>query len=267
MCRAMLISLSIVVLAGAGAVESAAQPATPELDNPYTSRIDVRMGERLFRAQCTTCHGLDATGGEEGNGPDLTLGRFQHANTDIGLYRVIRDGVERTSMIGVGDQPEQSIWQLVTYLRSLNAAAELDDLPGSPSGGQQLFAAQDCVRCHMISGKGGRLGPDLSTIGERRDPEELKTDLIDPSAEVSPRWWTIRVTRSDGSIVEGLRMSEDTFSLRIMDADENLRSFSKVRVRSHDRIKASTMPSHAQSLTAQEVDDLVAYLFSQQMER
>jgi len=254
----MRVSLPVVLIALAGAPESAAQ----EEENLYTSRIDVRMGQRLFRARCVSCHGLDATGGEEGNGPDLTLGWFRNASTDAGLYRVIRDGVDGTSMVGVVDEPEQSIWQLVTYLRSLHVAVELADLPGSPSAGQQLFAGRDCGRCHIVHGQGGRLGPDLSTIGERRDPDELQSDLIDPSAEVNPRWWTVRVTRRDGSVVEGLRMGEDTFSLRIMDAEEKLRSFSKAGVLSHERIKESTMPSSDPPLTAKELDDLVAYLFS-----
>ena len=262
MCRAMLVALSVVLLAGGWAEGMAEQPATPELTNPYTSRIDVRMGQRLFRARCVSCHGSDATGGEEGSGPDLTLGWFRNASTDTGLYRVIRDGVDGTSMVGVVDESEQSIWQLVTYLRSLNVAVELADLPGSPSAGQQLFAGKDCGRCHIVSGRGGRLGPDLSTIGERRDPEELRSDLTDPSADVNPRWWTVRVTRRDGSVVEGLRMGEDTFWLRIMDAQENLRSFSKAGIRSHERIKESTMPIYDPALTPEEVDDLVAYLFS-----
>jgi len=259
----MRILLPVVLVAFAWAVESAAQ----EEENPYTSRIDVRMGQRLFRARCVSCHGSDATGGEEGSGPDLTLGWFRNASTDTGLYRVIRDGVDGTSMVGVVDESEQSIWQLVTYLRSLNVAVELADLPGSPSAGQQLFAGKDCGRCHIVSGRGGRLGPDLSTIGERRDPEELRSDLTDPSADVNPRWWTVRVTRRDGSVVEGLRLGEDTFSLRIIVAEENLRSFSKAAVRSHERVQDSTMPSYAQSLSAREVDDLVAYLSSLRRER
>jgi len=120
----------------------------------------------------------------------------------------------------------------------------------------------NCSSCHMVNGEGGRLGPDLSRVGERRDPDELKTDLIDPNDEVNPRWWQMKVTRQDGSVVEGSRMNEDTFTLRIMDDDENLWSFDKNRVRSSERIETSTMPSTEGTMTASEVDDLVAYLFS-----
>jgi putative heme-binding domain-containing protein len=114
----------------------------------------------------------------------------------------------------------------------------------------------------MVSGEGGRRGPDLTRVGNRRDPDELASDLSTPDEDVRPRWWTIRVTREDGSIVEGLRMNEDTFSLRLMDEDENLWSFLKGGIRSYERIETSSMPSVDGILTASEVDDLIAYLFS-----
>ena len=57
-------------------------------------------------------------------------------------------------------------------------------------------------------------------------------------------------------------MGEDTFTLRLMDQDENLWSFLKSEIRSYERNEESTMPSYEQTLTAGEIDDLVAYLFS-----
>ena len=77
----------------------------------------------------------------------------------------------------------------------------------------------------------------------------------------TPRWWTMRLTRENGSVLEGLRMGEDTFTVRIMDADENLWNFSKNELRSSETIKDSTMPA-ADSLSASELDDLIAYVFS-----
>ena len=136
-------------------------------------------------------------------------------------------------------------------------------LAGSASQGLALFNGNgDCASCHMINGEGGRLGPDLSFIGEDLDPEELKTALTDPSEDVAPRWWRLRVTGSDGVLREGFRMNEDSFSLRIMDNDANLWSFDKKQIQSYDRIEESTMASYAQTLSGSELDDLVAYLFS-----
>ena len=200
-------------------------------------------------------------------GPDLTAG-FQNASTDAGLFRVVREGLPNTEMIGISrSATDQSVWMVVSYLNSLNDTPDAD-LPGSATAGMGLFNGKgNCASCHMVSGNGGRRGPDLTRVGNRRDPDELVSDLATPDEEVTPRWWTIRVTREDGSIVEGLRMNEDTFSLRLMDEDENLWSFSKGRVRSYERIETSTMPSVDGMLTASEVDDLVAYLFSLRRKR
>ncbi len=163
-------------------------------------------------------------------------------------------------MRGLRRAGDQEIWQLVTYLRTLSDAVDLAALPGSPEAGRAVFERLDCERCHMVEGRGGRLGPDLSRVGGRRDPEELARDLTEPSAEVAPRWWTVRVTRADGTVIEGLRMGEDTFNLRIMDGEERLRSFTKASLRSVERGRKSTMP--AEPLADAERDDLVAYLAS-----
>ncbi len=231
--------------------------------NPFDTRIDVRMGERVFRAECGRCHGRDAKGNDETGAPDLTTGSFSAASTEAKLFEVVRDGIPGTTMIGIGWAPDETIWQVVAYIDSLNLNPDDVDLPGSADQGQKLYNGKgNCTSCHMVGGSGGRLGPDLSTVGNRRDPDELKEDLMDPNETVLPRWWTMKVTRADGSVAEGLRMNEDTFTLRIMDKEENLWHFSKSQIRSSERIETSTMPSASETLTMSEVDDLVAYLFS-----
>ena len=235
-----------------------------ETENPFTTQVDVRMGERHFQRQCGRCHGRDGTGNDETGAPDLTTGRFQHASAPAGLFTVIRQGLPGTAMIGISPgATDQTVWQVISYLDSLNADPGDVELSGTASAGHQLYGGKgNCSSCHMVNGEGGRLGPDLSRVGERRDPDELRTDLVDPNDDVAPRWWTIRVTQQNGSVVEGLRMNEDTFSLRIIDQHENLWSFSKGRIHSYERIEDSTMPGYGKTLTTSEVDDLVAYLFS-----
>ena len=253
-----------LLIGGLAAAFWVTAPGAQETENPFTDGIDIRMGGRYFTANCARCHGMDARGNDEGGGPDLTTGTFQHASTDFGLFRVIRNGIDDTPMIGISPRfSEQVVWQIIAHLRSLSVNPENFDLPGDPMGGRQVYAGKGaCATCHMANGQGGRLGPDLSTVANRRDPNELRTDLLDPNQEVEPRWWTIKVTREDGSVVQGLRMNEDTFTFRIIDNDENLWSFLKNRIRAYERIETSTMPSYKETLTAREVDDLIAYLFT-----
>ena len=255
---------STVLLGALLALPSATLAAAQETENLFTTQVDRRMGQRHFQAQCGRCHGRDGTGNDETGAPDLTTGRFQNASTPTGLFKVIREGLPGTAMIGISQRAtDQTVWQIISYLDSLSVDPGGIELAGDASVGQQLFNGRgNCVSCHMVSGSGGRRGPDLSRVGERHDPDELRTDLVDPNDDVAPRWWTMRVTRQDGSMIEGHRVNEDTFTFRIMDQDENLWSFSKGEVRSYERIQESTMPRYGQTLTASEMDHLVAYLFS-----
>ncbi len=251
MCRNLLLGLLL-------GITGPALPAEAQ-ENPFDTTVDVRMGTHVFRAECGRCHGRDAKGNDETGAPDLTTA----ASTPAKLFEVIRDGIPGTTMIGIGWAPDQTVWQIVAYIDSLNLDPDDVDLPGSADQGQKLYIGKgNCASCHMLGGSGGRLGPDLSTVGNRRDPDELKKDLMDPNETVLPRWWTMKVTRADGSVAKGLRMNEDTFTLRIMDENENLWHFSKGQIRSSERIETSTMPSASETLSASEVDDLVAYLFS-----
>jgi putative heme-binding domain-containing protein len=232
--------------------------------NPFTTEVDQEMGERVFLSECGRCHGNDGKGGNDETGaPDLTRGRFKTATTDQGLFEVIRDGIPGTAMVGIGWAPEVTIWQIVAYLDRLRIDPKDYSLRGSIEEGKRLFNGKgDCARCHMVGGAGGRLGPDLSTVANRRKPDELRADLLDPSEIVEPRWWRMKVTRADGSVLEGLRMNEDTFTVRIMDFQENLWHFSKKDLRSLERIELSSMPSVKEALTDAELEHLVAYLFS-----
>jgi mono/diheme cytochrome c family protein len=57
--------------------------------------------------------------------------------------------------------------------------------------GEKVFADKKCVPCHAIKGKGGTVGPtargpELSTVGAKRDAQWLRTYLKDPKA-VNPK--------------------------------------------------------------------------------
>ena len=251
----------VALIVAAFLIGSSADLAAQDTENPYTSLEDVETGERLFRIHCSRCHGIDAAGDD---GPSLRRGRFRRAQSDTGLFRVISEGVANTGMPPIfRRRTDRSVWQVVAYLRSINQRPEDLSLPGDVVVGQRLYAgAGECATCHMISGVGSLLGPDLTFVGDQRSPDELRADLLDPNHEVAPRWWSVQVTYADGRKLEGLRMNEDTYSFRLLDADERLWSVTKRDLSESRRIEASTMPNYDKRFTVSEVDNLIAYLFS-----
>ncbi|HEX8764687.1 MAG TPA: c-type cytochrome, partial [Candidatus Acidoferrum sp.] len=153
--------------------------------NPYAGDPKIaKLGEYQFRLNCAFCHGLGARGG--GRGPDLTRAK-RHGSTDAEIFHNIHDGIAGTAMpaatnggIGVGMSDEE-IWQVITYIRSGEVKAPAQP-PGNAERGKQLFnGALGCSTCHMIQGKGGRLGPDLTSVGTSRSTEYLVESLRNPS--------------------------------------------------------------------------------------
>ena len=229
----------------------------------YNTPYDIAQGERYFERQCSRCHGFDAKGNDETGAPDIT-GRLNRASNEVGIFNVIRNGVPNTAMLPVdASLPDVQVWQLVAYIESLRYDPNSVELAGDSDSGLALFSGKgDCSSCHMVNGQGGRLGPDLSRVGESTRPEDLMTAITNPHDDVAPRWWTLEITGPDGIARSGFRMGEDSFSVRIMDNESNLWSFQKNDIQSIERIERSTMPSYDGSMSESELDDLVAYLFS-----
>jgi alcohol dehydrogenase (cytochrome c) len=86
--------------------------------NPRSSAADVDEGGRLFRSECAVCHAPDGTG--SATAPALFGREFKHGASDWAIFRTIRYGVTNTAMVAHPSH-ETQLWQLVAYIRSLEA--------------------------------------------------------------------------------------------------------------------------------------------------
>lgn len=50
--------------------------------------------------------------------------------------------------------------------------------------GKKVFEEKRCSVCHAIGGRGGKIGPDLSDIGNERDADWLMKFLQDPKGTI-----------------------------------------------------------------------------------
>lgn len=155
----------------------------------------------------------------------------------------------------------RNVWVLTTGILVL-AAAPLFAQSGDSAKGKELYESNNCASCHRIGQSGSRLGPDLSTIGDRRTPERLKESIVDPDAEVLPENRFVVVTLKDGSEVRGRILNHDAMSVQLIDAKEDLRSFETSKIRGYKILTKGLMPSYAKKLTSEQVADIVAYLGS-----
>ena len=72
-----------------------------------------------------------------------------------------------------------------------------------------------------------------------------------------------RAVEKDGRVVEGVRVGEDSFTIVLKDAGGKLHGFRKPDLRSLEKEPGkSFMPSFKDTLSAPQLDDLVAYLMT-----
>ncbi len=59
---------------------------------------------------------------------------------------------------------------------------------GDADRGKEIFHEHQvaaCIRCHMLDGKGGPIGPALDGIASRKEADYIRHSLIDPMAEIA----------------------------------------------------------------------------------
>lgn len=224
--------------------------------NPFDGDpMAMRAGRALFANRCADCHGADAKGF---SGPDLTL-LWAQGTSDERVFQIVRDGVSG-SIMPSSTAPDQELWAMVAYVKSLSTVPEFLSDVGDAERGADVFEAR-CTRCHRVAGDGGRIGPDLSRIGRVRTREALIRAIRDPAADVGASYRPVTVVTAEGDRIQGVTKSEDAFSVQIMDTRQQLRGFLKADLSELVMESGSLMPVFSEArLPQEELDDVVRYL-------
>jgi cytochrome c oxidase cbb3-type subunit 3 len=271
---AIIIGALALLTVFAASADVLAQGKNPLANDPKAAKL----GEFQFRSNCAFCHGLGARGG--GRGPDLTRVHKKHGNGDADLFRTINEGVPGTAMPqngatqqGVG-MTEEEIWQVIAYIRSVQVKTEAKAAGNAEHGKELFFGPAACSSCHMIQGKGGRLGPDLTSTGSSRSTEYIVDSLRNPSKrlaqgiseamkEFSQEYETVNVVDAAGQKFQGVVLNEDNFTVQMLDTREQLHLFEKDKLKSYEKTRESLMPKYDEKmLPEKDLRDIVAYLLS-----
>ena len=225
-------------------------------DHQYTTAA-IETGSRIYVQQCALCHGPQ---GEMVDGINLRLGQFRTASSDEDLHNVISGGAAggRMPAFSLSDAELNGI---IAFIRAGFDPSGVAIRIGEPAPGQAIFEGKgQCSSCHRINGKGPRTAPDLSDVGAIRTPATLQKTLLEPATVLAPINRQVRiVTRSEETIV-GRRLNEDTYTVQLIDSNQQLRSIKKADMTSYE---LSSTPVHEpSSLSADEVADLIGYLLT-----
>ena len=238
-------------------------PADLPANNPLEGNADaITAGMGAYRQRCADCHGVDARGIRS---PDITQ-VWAKGRTDAALFRVVRNGIPGTEMPAhpAPRTSDTDIWRILAYVKTLAAEVPADAPPGNASSGESLFA-RNCLGCHRIGDRGGRLGPDLSRIGAARARAALGRQIRGSVPDFRTGYAPVTLTTPDGHQIRGVKKNEDMFSVQIMDATERIQGYLREDMKTVTNEKQSAMPAFgSERLSDAELDDLLAYLTSLQ---
>ncbi|MBV9267120.1 MAG: c-type cytochrome [Acidobacteriaceae bacterium] len=218
-------------------------------------------GQQFFSSACASCHGLDGRGGE--HAPNIATDANVQALTDRDLVRIVRNGIPSAGMPGFGSSlDEAQLPAVVQYLRTLQGQRKAVLIGGNAEHGRKLFfGSAQCSSCHMIGGRGGFLGADLSSYVSGHGPDEIREAIVDPNKNLDPRHGAVVVTSRDGTKYTGMIRNEDNFSLQMQTDDGAFHFFDKSAVARIEHSARSLMPADYESkLGKQGVDDVIVFL-------
>ena len=110
----------------------------------------------------------------------------------------------------------------------------------------------------------GRIGPDLTGIGDRFSRIHLIESILEPSRTVAPSYETMNIVLSNGRLMSGVKIKDDVKTLTIGDNRGQVHSINKADIEEIRIQPRSTMPDGLEErLTDQEFIDLLEYLLSQ----
>ncbi|TAM82600.1 MAG: pyrrolo-quinoline quinone [Acidobacteria bacterium] len=206
-------------------------------------------GRIAFGTNCAICHGADARGGERG--PSLLRTRRSKAQ----ILDIIREG--RPGGMPPFHLPPKEESAVVNFVYSLNAPAAGSGITGNAAAGKAYFWGKGgCGACHMIYGRGGVKGPDLTSLGKTLTVSRIEEALSKPGR--TPGYQVVSVRLRNGSTLRGFARNESSYDLQLQDFDGNFHFLRQDDIAQIERDKQPLMPPV--SLSGTDLHNLLAYL-------
>jgi putative heme-binding domain-containing protein len=131
--------------------------------------------------------------------------------------------------------------------------------------GQKLFQEGTCLQCHVVAGKGGRVGPDLHEVLKRHQgsAESVLREIIEPSHKIDPKYASHSVLTLDGQVYSGVIVAEDEKSVSLLSSPDQPKPTVIQRSDIDDMVPSpkSMMPAALMDQFSQEeIFELLAYV-------
>jgi putative heme-binding domain-containing protein len=160
-----------------------------------------------------------------------------------------------TALSKTGKAPDAST-------RSMQDWAKLVQERGNALKGERIYhgAAVNCVQCHAIGGAGGKLGPDMSTLGASAPLDYIVESVLEPAAKVKEGYHGVSYTLTDGGAVVGVPFDESSTVVRVRMPGGVETEVPKAKIKSNDIIGSLMPQGLVEGLSEEDKLNLFAFL-------
>jgi putative heme-binding domain-containing protein len=186
------------------------------------------------------------------------LGELAHS----GSREVRREARRALRLGGLRDAPTEN----KPPADDLAAWQALLSQPGDAAAGRRLFfspVGARCAVCHQHTGRGGRVGPDLTNIGRSASRERIVASILQPSQEIAPDYQPWLLLTKDGKTHIGLRPPKASGAdmEHYFDSEGNRFSLPSREIAVREASSVSIMPDGMEKkLSIDDLRDLVTFL-------
>ncbi|MFV2066293.1 MAG: PVC-type heme-binding CxxCH protein [Pirellulales bacterium] len=174
---------------------------------------------------------------------------------------------------GVQEAASDILERLAAELEAKAARlAELESRAGGGDAarGREVFFSKraTCSSCHTVAGEGGRVGPDLTTIGDIRSRRDLLEAIVFPSASFARGFRTYAVATDAGRVHTGIVSRQTADAIYLRNAQLAEVRIPRDHVEEMAESDTSIMPTGFDKvLGPSDLRDLIAFLLAQKTTR
>ncbi|MCS7469934.1 TIM barrel protein [Stieleria sp. ICT_E10.1] len=149
----------------------------------------------------------------------------------------------------------------------VSALVEKARADGDPHRGLLTFANANsaCLSCHRIGPHGGSVGPELTSIGKQRKPEELVESVLWPKRQIPPEYVAHLVLDDSGQTHQGYLVRQDHRELVLRDPSANQPTETAIPIDeiALQREVGTLMPDNlAGAMSREDLSGLLRFLFT-----
>lgn len=185
--------------------------------------------------------------------PEYVIAAGTRAMNDSGR----NDALLSAALAALNGQAAAQEWTPELQAKYVSMLADAD-----PTRGELIYRRTElaCATCHAIGGIGGKVGPDMTSLGASAPADYIVESIFAPNVKIKEGFHSVSVATEDGRVFTGIEVKSDDEEIVLRDSNSKVVRIPQVEIIGK-KPAASLMPTGVvDRLSMAEQADLLRFL-------